>query len=126
MRSAEYARVKGRLVESPEITTSESGNKYFKVGLAVNRRVKNVDGDEEEVTTFYNILVFGKMVDYYKNLEKGEFVCIEGSLSLKPYLSKEGEAKIDATIIADEVLPIKYIPSDGEKEKTVEDANQNE
>lgn len=126
MRSSQYVSIKGRLVDKPEISTSEAGKDYFKVSVAVNYSARNAEGTQEKMTTFYNVLVFGKLVDYYKNLDKGEYLRVDGSLTLKPYSSNNGEAKIDATIIADEILPIKYISSDEEKEmdESLEDANQ--
>ena len=106
MKGNQYAVVKGRLTENPEVTTSKSGKKYFKVGLAVNSKAKNQEGNMEEVTTFYNLLAFDKLAEIYSNLKKGQYVHAEGRLSVKSYLSKNGEAKVDLTIAVEEILPI--------------------
>ncbi|MEI7579115.1 MAG: single-stranded DNA-binding protein [bacterium] len=112
MKANQLVAIKGRLVNDPEVKTSEGGKKYFKIGLAVNEKLRNAEGNVEEVTTFYNLLAFDKAAEIYSNVKKGQYVRAEGRLQIKPYLSKESEPKVDCTVILDDLMVSLFIGGD--------------
>ncbi len=93
----------GRVVVKPELQKSKSKKQYSKVRVAVNSVIKNKKGKEEDVATYYQILIFGNLANKSKNFNKGMLVRSVGDLAVKTYLSKKGEPKADLTVISDEI-----------------------
>ena len=88
----------GRATKDAEVLESKEGKTYGKFSMAVNEyRGK----DNEEGTSFYNILVFNKTAPNIDKIQKGGMVMIQGRPSVDPYLSKEGEPKASLVVFAD-------------------------
>jgi len=92
----------GRTTSLPELKTSKGNTEYSSIRMAVNTKRKKTDGSEERRATFYKILLFGKRVNIYKDLEKGRKIRVVGNFTPEAYLSKTGEPRTDLTILADD------------------------
>ena len=87
----------GRLTKDPEVrfTQGESPKAVAKFSLAVDRRFKNSNGEQE--TDFFNGTCFGKTAELCeKYLWKGTKVLVEGRLQNDNYTNKDGQ-KVTAT-----------------------------
>ena len=77
----------GRLGQDPEQKTSQSGNEYSRLNVAVTHFNKG----GEKTTEWRNVSAFGKTAEYcQKYLKKGSFVVIEGYPSPRAYNPKTG------------------------------------
>jgi single-strand DNA-binding protein len=79
----------GNLTRDPDIRTLMGGGKVAKLGLAINRRYKDREGQLREETTFVDIDFFGPMADTLQQYaRKGGGLHIEGRLSLDTWQDK--------------------------------------
>jgi len=94
----------GRLGNTPEIRTFESGKKMATFSLATNDVYSNNKGDRIEDTQWHNIVVWGKKVDIVERyLEKGSEVAVTGKLTYRNY-EVEGEKRFSTEINLQELL----------------------
>ncbi|MBI1336902.1 MAG: single-stranded DNA-binding protein [Phycisphaera sp.] len=81
----------GNLTRDPEMRYTNNNLAICKLGLAINRRWRNQQGETQEETTFVDCDAFGKtaeMINQY--LRKGRPIFIEGRLRLDQWQDKEG------------------------------------
>ena len=94
----------GRLTKDPEVrfTQGESPKAVGKFSIAVDRRFKNNNGEQE--VDFFNCTCFGKQAEFCeKYLRKGTKVLVEGRLQNDNYTNRDGQ-KVTATgIVLDNV-----------------------
>ena len=92
----------GNLTRDPEMRTTTAGVPVCSFAIAVNRRFKNSDGQQE--TDFFNISAWrqlGELCGRY--LQKGRKVCVSGSIQMRNYEAQDGSKRIAVDIVADEV-----------------------
>lgn len=94
--------IQGRVVAPPELQHSKGDKSYAKIRVACNWKTTDTKGKEKDEVTFYELLVFNKRAEKSTNLGKGTLIRSVGDLELKPYLSKDGEAKITPTVFVRE------------------------
>ncbi|MCC7086697.1 MAG: single-stranded DNA-binding protein [Pirellulales bacterium] len=90
---ASYNRVVllGNLTRDPELKYIPSGMAVTEIGLAVNDRRKNAQGEWVDETTFVDITLWGRTAEVASEyLSKGSPVLIEGRLKLDTW-EKEGK-----------------------------------
>lgn len=94
-------------------------------GLATKEFFSKRDGTKGEKTTFHNIEVIGKSVDFLKGkIHKGDPLLIEGSYVSEDYTAKDGTKK---TIFKLKAFTVEFLkskesaPSRGEKPMVPED-----
>lgn len=69
----------GRLTRDIEVRTTNSGNKFAFINLAINRNYKNKDGERE--TDFVSFSAFGKSAEFAEaHLQKGQAISIRYEL----------------------------------------------
>jgi len=92
----------GRLTRDPEIRYTQSGIPVAKLGLAVDRRRKNANGERE--TDFINIVAWRKLAENCENyLCKGKLISVEGRLQIRKYEAQDGSKRTAAEVMADEI-----------------------
>ena len=80
----------GRLTRDPEVRYVSSGTPVAGLGLAVNRRWKNQEGQMQEETTFVDVDAFGRQAETIgQYLKKGRPVMVEGRLKLDQWDDKQ-------------------------------------
>jgi single-strand DNA-binding protein len=103
----------GNLTRDIEIRNLPSGMAVAAFGLAVNRRWKNQQGEQQEEVTFIDIEVFGKPAEVMNQyLRKGSAVFIEGRLKLDQWEDKDGGKRSKMKVIVDNFQFIDGKPSD--------------
>ncbi|MEM9896773.1 MAG: single-stranded DNA-binding protein [Bacteroidota bacterium] len=94
----------GRLGNTPEVRTFESGKKMASFSLATNETYYNNQGEKVQDTQWHNIVVWGKKVEIVESyLEKGSEIAMEGKLINRSY-EKGGEKKYITEINMNELL----------------------
>lgn len=128
MASLNKALLMGNLTRDPELKYTPQGTAVCKFGLAVGRKFKGQDGQMQEQTTFFNIVVWGKSAENVsKYLAKGRPVFIEGRIDIRDYEDKEGNKRKVTEIVADQVQFLGQRPTGdqagGQTEHGAEKAN---
>lgn len=89
--------ISGRLTRDPECTTIQSGNKYAKFSLAVDRVY------QKDKTDFIDVIAWDKTADLVERyLVKGRQVIVQGSLQIDTY-ERDGVKRTKAVVRADRV-----------------------
>lgn len=92
----------GNLTKDPEMRSTQSGVAVCNFSIAVNRRFKNANGQQE--TDYLNIIAWRQLAELCsKYLAKGRKVAVAGSIQTRTYEAKDGSKRTALDIVADEV-----------------------
>ena len=81
----------GNLTRNPDFRGLPSGQSVCTLGLAVNRRFMNNNGQEQEESCFVDVSVWGKAAQNCRQyLSKGSQVMVEGRLQLDQWEDRNG------------------------------------
>jgi single-strand DNA-binding protein len=93
----------GNLTRDPELKYIPSGTAVTEIGLAVNDRRKNAQGEWIDETTFVDITLWGRTAEVASEyLTKGAPVLIEGRLKLDSW-EKEGKKMSKLRVIGEKM-----------------------
>jgi single-strand DNA-binding protein len=101
---ASYNRVLlvGNLTRDPEIRYVASGMAVTDLGLAVNDRRKNANGEWVEETTFVDVTLWGRQAETAgEYLSKGSSVLIEGRLKLDTWETSDGQKRSKLKVVGE-------------------------
>ncbi|MDP3929710.1 MAG: single-stranded DNA-binding protein [Bacteroidia bacterium] len=105
-------RLMGHLGQNPEVRTTPTGKKVASFSLATNESYTDTNGEKVTETMWHNLVAWGRQADIAeKYLEKGKEICIEGKISNRNYVDKNGQKKYITEIIVADILML------GSKEK---------
>lgn len=94
----------GNLTRDPDVRYLQSGMAVCDLGLAVNDRRKNAQGEWVDETTFVDVTVWGRTAEIASEyLSKGSPVLIEGRLKLDTWEGKEGEKRSKLKVVCDKM-----------------------
>ena len=92
----------GNLVRDPEGHTTQDGKTVTNFTVAVNRRQKSNNGQNE--ADFFRVAVWGAMADpCQKYLAKGRKVAVIGSVSVHTYTAQDGTTRAQMEVMAQNV-----------------------
>ena len=92
----------GNLTRDPEMRSTQSGVPICNFSIAVNRRFKNANGEQE--TDFLNVIAWRQLAELCaKYLAKGRKVAVTESIQTRTYEAKDGSKRTAWDIVADEV-----------------------
>ena len=116
--------ISGRLVRDPKIKLTPADKTVCTFTLAVNRRFKNAQGQNE--ADFINVVVWGKQAESCGNyLGKGQRAIVDGRLQIRSYEAKDGTGKRYATeVIAESVDFIDFANSENKQQVSSSDFNE--
>jgi single-strand DNA-binding protein len=103
---ASYNRVilLGNLTRDPELKYLPSGMAVSDIGLAVNDRRKNANGEWIEETTFVDITMFGRTAEVAgEYLTKGAPVFIEGRLKLDTWETQDHQKRSKLKVVCEKM-----------------------
>lgn len=97
--------ISGRITRDPELRVTAGGMSVLTIGVAVNERKRNANGEFEDYANFVECSVFGKRADALaKYLAKGTKVVIEGHLHYSSWEDKNGSGRRSKlTVYVDEL-----------------------
>ena len=117
----------GTITKDIELKETESGVKYTRFSIAVNRKFKNENGDYD--TDFFNIVAWRGTAEFINNyFDKGKRIAISGRLQTNKYTDKDGNERIGTEIVANDVQIIEKKSSEGNstpKAQTTENKAEN-
>ncbi len=92
----------GNLTRDPELRYIPSGTAVADVGLAVNDRRKNANGEWVEETTFVEVTLWARTAEVASEyLSKGSPVLIEGRLKLDTWETNEGQKRSKLKVVCE-------------------------
>lgn len=93
----------GNLTRDPELRHTPKGSAVADLGLAVNRKVQDGNGNWKDETTFVDVTVWGSSAENaQKYLTKGRGVFIEGRLQMDVWDDKAtGQKRSKLKVVAD-------------------------
>jgi single-strand DNA-binding protein len=90
----------GHLGKPPAARFTPRGSKVCTFTLAVNRRWKDSEGQQNEATDWFNVETWGRLADVSQEyLDKGSLVYLEGRLQTDRY-EQNGETQYFTKVIA--------------------------
>jgi len=93
----------GRLTRDPEVRYAGDAP-VANLGLAVNRRYKDKNGEWKDDTCFVNVVFWRKQAELVNQyLKKGSAVLVEGRLQSRSWDTKEGEKRNTLEVLGDRV-----------------------
>ena len=94
----------GNLTRDPELSYLANGTALAKLGLAVNRRYKDRNGEYQEDTAFVDIDTWAKQAEFCsKYLQKGRRVYVEGRLKFDQWEAQDGSKRSKLGVTAERV-----------------------
>ena len=80
----------GNLTRDPEVKYTSGGTAIAKLGMAINRRWRGQDGQQQEETTFVDVDAVGRQAETVgQYLKKGRPIMIEGRLKYDQWDDKQ-------------------------------------
>lgn len=80
----------GNLTRDPEMKYTQNGKAMARMGIAVNRRVKNAETGQYDVD-FFNLTAWEKTAEFCgRYLKKGSRVLVEGRIQTYNYTGQDG------------------------------------
>jgi single-strand DNA-binding protein len=102
MMSVNKVILVGRLGADPEVRQTQTGMSIAKISLATTERVKDKDGNYNEMTEWHRITAFGRTAETAgQYLSKGRQIYVEGRLRTSKYTDKNGVEKYSTEVICD-------------------------
>jgi single-strand DNA-binding protein len=101
---ASYNRVilMGNLTRDPELRYLPSNTPVVNLGLAVNRRYKNQQGEQQEEVTFVDCEAFARPAEVINQyMSKGQPILIEGRLRLDQWQTQDGQNRNKLKVVVE-------------------------
>jgi len=104
MSSLNKVMLIGNLGSDPELKTTTSGKSVCNFSLATTEKWTGADGQKQEETTWFNIVLWGKIGEVCANfLSKGSKVFVEGKFKHRDYEDKDGIKRRAFDVVGREV-----------------------
>ena len=94
----------GNLTKDPEIKYTNEGMAITEMGLAINKRWKDNNGEDVEIVDYFNVTSWNALAENCAGtLRKGDRIIVNGHLNLRSWESKEGKKYNIINVTADVV-----------------------
>jgi len=94
----------GNLTRDPELKYTNEGMAIAEMGIAINKRWRDSNGDENNTVDYFNVTAWNNLAENCAaNLKKGDRVILGGHLNLRTWENKEGKKYNIVNITADVV-----------------------
>jgi single-strand DNA-binding protein len=92
----------GNITRDPDLKYLPSGSPVCELGLAVNRKWTNADGQAKEEVTFVDCTAFGKPAEVLaKYVKKGDPLYVQGRLKLDQWEAQDGSKRSKLRVVID-------------------------
>ena len=92
MNSLNQIYLLGNLTKDPEIKYTNEGMAITEMGLAINKRWKDNNGEDVEIVDYFNVTSWNALAENCAGtLKKGDRIIISGHLNLRSWENKEGK-----------------------------------
>lgn len=100
-------RLVGNLGMDPEVRSFDNNKKLARLSLAINESYKNDKGEKITETQWHNVVMWNTQAKFAGDyLKKGDEIAIEGRLSSRSYIDKDGNKRFVTEIVANEFLKL--------------------
>jgi single-strand DNA-binding protein len=105
----------GNLGRDPEMRYTPTGRPVTTLNVATNRRWTDAEGQRQEETTWFRVVVWGKQAESCNQyLSKGRQVLVEGRIRTGQYEDKSGQTRYTWELVASNV---RFLGGRGEVEE---------
>ena len=95
----------GNLTRDPELKYTPNGTAVCTFGVATNRSWTTQDGQTKEDTQFHRIVAWQKLAELCgKLLTKGRKIYLEGRITYRSFIGKDGQQRTIAEIVMDDFI----------------------
>ena len=103
----------GRLGQDPERFEFDGDKVKASLRLATNEVYRNAKGEKTESTQWHNVIAWGQLAEIMTQyLSTGSEVAIEGRLVYRQYEDKQGQQRVSAEVVTQEMLMLDRLPQD--------------
>ena len=100
-------RLVGNLGMDPEVKSFDNNRKLAKISIATNESYKNDKGERITDTQWHNLVLWNAQANLAEQyLKKGDEIAIEGKLSSKSYVDKDGNKKYITEVVVNDFLKL--------------------
>ena len=100
-------RLVGNLGTDPEVRNFDNDRKLTRLSLATNENYKNDKGERVTETQWHNLILWGAQAKLAESLlKKGDEIAIEGKLSNRSYVDKDGNKRYATEVVVNEFLKL--------------------
>lgn len=104
MSSVNVVAIVGRLTRDPELRALPSGTSVCDLGVAVDDRYKDSNGDWQDRANFFDVTVWGKQGESVAQyMSKGREIAISGELRQERWETDDGSKRSKVKIVASTV-----------------------
>ncbi|MFH1826819.1 MAG: single-stranded DNA-binding protein [bacterium] len=104
-RSINKAVILGNLTRDPELKYTPNGAPVCTFGVATNRSWTTNEGQTKEDVQFHRVVAWNKVAELCgKLLAKGKKVYVEGRLSYRSYVGKDGQQRSITEIVLEDFI----------------------
>ena len=116
MASYNKVLIMGNLTRDPELKQTPNNQSVAQIGIAMNRKFKDRDGNMREEVTFVDCEAWGRTAEVMAQyLSKGKPVFVEGRLKLDQWQDKEGNNRSKLKVV---IESFQFIDSKGGQTST--------
>ncbi|MBO5969760.1 MAG: single-stranded DNA-binding protein [Clostridia bacterium] len=95
--------IQGRLTKEPELKHTPTGTAVTSFDIACERDFKQ---DGQKVTDFVTVVAWRNTADFVaRYIGKGRLVVVDGRLQMRSWTDNNGNKRVSAEIVADNVYP---------------------
>lgn len=128
-RSLNRVIIIGNLTRDPELKYTPSGTAVCTFGVATNRSWTTTDGQTKEDVQYHRIVAWQKLAELCaKLLNKGRKVYLEGRLTYRTFVGRDGVERTVTEIVLDDFIVFsngkRLSPSEEIKEDKQEEAEE--
>ena len=96
--------IMGNLGRDPELSYTPQGTAVCKFTVATNERRRDKAGEQQDVTTWFRVTVWGKQAENVSRyLSKGRKVFVQGRLHVEEWTDREGKPRQSLEVNASDV-----------------------
>ncbi len=92
----------GNLTRDPQLSYLPSQTPVVEFGMAINRKWKGQDGQQNDETCFVDLQMFGKRAEVInKYLHKGDTLFVEGRLKFDSWQAQDGSKRSKLRVLVE-------------------------
>jgi len=115
----------GHLGKNPELKYTQAGKAVANFTMATSEKWKGQDGQQQEDTTWHNIVAWGRQAEVIKEyLHKGSQAYVEGRIVNRSYDDKDGNKKYISEVVVSQVEFLDKRGSQDQQSEQQESAGQ--
>jgi single-strand DNA-binding protein len=100
-------RLVGNLGMDPEVKSFDGNKKLAKLSVATSESYKNDKGERVTDTQWHNLVLWGAQAKFAEDyLKKGDEVAIEGRLTNRNYIDKDGNKRYACEVVVNDCIKV--------------------